>query len=146
MSTFRNFILNLPGFNSYCNCDKLCSAIQIEHVMPRRVLKKSKQFSIADKDPHNLYRCCHVLNREKGSLVLGQGYHGNEFGGMLARSCLYMNYKYDLKFHFKTVTTWNNLSLFYPPFEFEYRRSEIIKEKIGNANIFIDEFPLFGKH
>ena len=138
----RQFILQLPGVNSYCDCETLCSQIEVEHVMPRKILMQRldlKEFKIANRDPHNLYKCCHMLNSEKGSLVLDK-YLGYEFGGMLARSCLYMDSRYLLNFEPELIKTWNNLSSFYPPFHFEYSRSKIIAEYTGNVNPFIDDY------
>ena len=59
---------------------------------------------------------------------------------MLARSCLYMNSAYKLKFNDDMIKKWENLSLFYPPFHFEYSRSKIIYRYTGKYNPFIDEY------
>lgn len=136
----RKFILELPGIASYCNCEKLCSKLEIEHVYPKILLKKKldrKLFLIANSDPHNLFSCCSYLNKQKGYSLLGKNYDAGIFNGMLARSCLYMNFSYNLKTEKEIVTIWNNYSLLYPPFSFEYERSEIIGKYTGKVNPFI---------
>lgn len=139
--SLRKFILELPGANSYCECQFPCSKIEIEHVYPKSLLKAKldkKLFAKANQNPHNLYKCCSYLNRKKSSLLLGEPYVRDEFNGMLARACLYMDYTYNLNNTDRTISTWTNYSLLYPPFPFEYERSKKIYEYTGSSNIFID--------
>ena len=140
--SLKKFILSLPGPKSYCHCESVCSNIEIEHVLPKSILKKTlirKTFKEANRDPHNLYTCCSKLNRDK-ALLLGQNYVAYDFSGMLGRSCLYMNYAYGLNIKDRIVNTWNNFSLLYPPLPFEYERAKIIYLKTGKRNTFIDMY------
>lgn len=138
---YRKFILDLPGTNSYCNCEEPCSPIEIEHAYPRALLKRKldrRTFLIANKDPYNLHKCCRNINSKKGNYLLGKTYFGDEFSGMIARSCLYMDETYSLQNDTKLVKMWNNFSLMYPPFETEFDKAEIIKKHTGKSNFFID--------
>lgn len=137
----RKFILELPGPISYCDCNSLCSKPEIEHVYPKMLLRKKlsgKLFISANKDPHNLFKSCSQINRKKGCLLLGDGFDAYEFNGMLARSCLYMNYTYSLETDKTIILRWRNFSLLYPPLHFEYERSHMIKESFNHSNPFID--------
>lgn len=138
----RRFILQLPGVSSYCNCSKLCSALELEHAYPKSLLKRKlnrSDFLKANKDPHNLHKCCSKMNRLKANHLLGKAYF-HEFSGIIARSCLYMNETYSLKTESKLVKKWNNLSLIYPPLQDELERSKIIEEEIGIVNYYIEKY------
>ena len=155
----KRFIRNLPGVSSYCNCTKPCSPIEVEHAYPRSLLKhrlKRNLFIEANQDMHNLHKCCSKLNRLKANYLLGNSnfnqnngnlHQGNniniiedEFNGLIARSCLYMNDKYSLDTDKQLVLSWLNYSLLYPPLENELERHKIIYEKTGSINYFINYF------
>ena len=140
----REFILSLPGTNSYCECENPCSNIEVEHVIPKKELKDridKKLYLKAVNDPHNLFRCCSYLNRQKGCQVLGSTLESDidfQYYGMLSRSCLYMDHMYNLKFNPLLIHKWVNFSTLFPPFNFERERNKLIYEKTGKINIFID--------
>ena len=141
----RKFVLNLPGpLSSYCRCKYPCSPIEIDHVMPKKLLKlkikNSEELSKAMNDPNNLYSCCSKKNRKKGHLILNEKNPGDEFNGLKARSSLYMNYKYSLNFNSKLISIWKTYSYNFPPYEFEKKRAELISEKF-DTNHFIVFFP-----
>jgi endonuclease I len=141
----KKFVLELPGpTSSYCSCNIACSIIDIDHVMPKSILiKKVNNEKITGilNDPNNLYRCCKNKNRQKGNLILCDSYPENEYGGLMARSMLYMNSKYKLKFRSDLVKKWESLSNLYPPYPFEKSRSLRIGSYTGNPNPFIDFYP-----
>lgn len=137
----RRFILELPGPASYCSCDSICSGLEIEHVLPKSFIKRRtspKKFSQANRDPHNLFSCCQILNREKSHFILGVDYDAEEHNGRLARACLHMNAHYNLGSEDWWVKVWNNYSLLYPPEPTEYARNRIIYEKTGVRNKYIE--------
>lgn len=137
----RNFILSLPSLNSYCNCLKLCTKVEIEHVYPKSLLRAkltSERFSVANRDPHNLFPCCSYLNRKKADSLLGKNYDAGDVNGILARACLYMDDSYELQTERALVQKWKEFSELYPPYEFEYTRNAIIKRYNGSWNKFID--------
>lgn len=136
----RKFTLSLPGPFSYCKCARPCSQLQLDHVIPKVVLKK-KCSAVSNNDLHNLYSCCSRLNLSKSALILGKNYFIGDDEGRLARACLYMNYTYKLKFPDYLVSTWKNMSLTHPPKVYEIKRAELIKCYNGKSNIFIEEFP-----
>ena len=139
----RNFVLNLPGLNSYCNCEFPCSPIEIEHALPKSLLKKqlnTKTFKIANTDAHNLFRCCSQLNREKSNNLLGENYFPDEYSGMLARACLHMTFTYNMKFDEKLIRRWKNYSIMYRPEQFEYERARIIYLETRKLNYFITRY------
>ena len=134
----RKFVLSLPGPKSYCDCENLCSKVELEHVLPKFIIKKQGVTSkTALNDPHNLYSCCSYINRNKGCKVVGVDYDCAEFNGILSRSCLYMNQQYNLKVDKNWIRTWKNFALYYPPHEFEYERNEIIYQQTGIVNPFL---------
>lgn len=137
----RRFILSLPGPVSYCSCDSLCSQLTLEHVLPKSFIKTrtcQNQFKLANRDPHNLFSCCQLLNSEKSNHILGVSYDAEEHSGRLARACLHMNEHYRLATNPDWVQIWKNFSLLYPPDSAEYLRNELITEKTGIKNRFID--------
>ena len=137
----RSFILSLPGPLSYCDCQTPCSRLELEHVLPKSVLKRSlsgKTFQQANKNPHNLLTCCRPLNQEKSNLVLAINYDSESHNGRLARACLYMNDFYQIGFDTEIVTRWKNFSLLYPADREEYLRNSLIYDKTGLNNKYID--------
>jgi len=141
----RNLILNLRGPQStYCNCNKLCSSLEIDHVLPawyirQNVDKKSLKSSLLD--PHNLYRCCSSINRKKGASLLDVNSTGQEISGLMSRSYLYMNWKYDIYFDEEILFYLKTMSIINKPFPFEIERSQKIYEKTGKKNPFIQHYP-----
>jgi endonuclease I len=137
----RKFVLNLPGPFSYCDCLDQCSNLQLEHALPKSLLKKSlsgKKFLLAEADPHNLFSCCQKINRKKSNLILLEDFSVNQHNGRLTRACLYMNSKYDLELNSEWIHRWRNHSLLYPPESSEYLRNDIISERTGVRNKFIE--------
>ena len=137
----RRFVLQLPNVSSYCDCQKLCSPAEVEHAYPRSLLKKKlskKVFLEANKDLHNLHKCCRNVNRLKADSLLGKTYF-REFSGIIARSCLYMDETYSLKTSPDLIKKWYNLSLIYPPSETELERAEKIEERTGKSNYYIEQ-------
>lgn len=140
--SLRNFILNLSGPpSSYCTCNKLCSPIEIDHVVPQKFLKQKitdkKKLSDALNDPHNLYRCCSYKNRKKGHNLLTQNYPGDEFSGLLARSYLYMIWRYSISTDKNLFSTAESMNTLHSPFTFERKRMEEIRFYNGQTNPFI---------
>ena len=148
----RNFILESRGpISTYCNCFKRCSNLEVDHVVPvwyiKQELKGRKNLKKALFDPHNLYRCCRNINQKKSNFLLDVKYTGNEITGLMARSYLYMNWKYDLYFDEKTLKDLQSMSNINPPFHFEFERSAKIATITGNKNLFIDYYPrAYHKH
>ena len=138
--TMKRFIRNLPGVSSYCDCLTICSSIEVEHAYPRSLLKRKlcrSDYLIANKDMHNLHKCCSILNRMKYNYLLGDNYIADEFSGIIARSCLYMDDEYKLQTSSTLVNAWYNFSLLYPPLENELARVKLIEEKTGKINRFV---------
>lgn len=145
----RRLILSLPSPKSYCDCRTSCSQTTLDHVIPKSVLKRKlnkKKFRKANVDMHNLFPCCLRLNQQKGAKILDYdnftiSCEGNI--GYLYRSCLYMNWKYNLEFPRDIVLKWKYKSILYPVRNFELVRNEEIKNKQGNDNIFLSHyFPI----
>jgi hypothetical protein len=140
----KKFVLELPGPNSsYCRCRNACSKLEIDHVMPKKILRqkiKNKRLIEAFNDPHNLYKCCLIKNRRKSCSILTFENSNNVSDGLMARSLLYMNDKYSLKFNLKTVSVWEKISIKCPPEYFEIERSSIIQTKFKISNSFIKSF------
>ena len=138
----KSFIKKLPGPKSYCKCDRLCSALEIEHVVPKMILKTGFDFNSAKNDPHNLYACCSIINRDKGhklfakDFLLGDSYHK----GALSRSCLYMYETYSLPIDKKVVAIWRHFHKDYPPHSFEIQRNALIQDFCGKHNYFLDDY------
>lgn len=137
--SIKNFIFSLPGPQSYCKCDKLCSMHTVDHVIPKAYIKKTyKKVDRYANDLHNLYPCCKKLNFEKGSNIFGkdflfgidQSYHT----GPLSRACLYMYDVYELPVEGKIVALWRELDKVHKPQEFEIIRNDMIYERIGVDN------------
>ena len=145
--SMKGIVLALDGPPcSYCTCGKLCSPINIDHVLPQSYLRNniesSKLLNVAINDPHNLYRVCERKNKEKGSSLLSDRIAGDEFSGLKARSYLYMNWKYSLGFDEYFLSEIRSASLMHAPFLFEIRRSKTISYYNGQSNPFIEYFPL----
>lgn len=143
----RSFVLSLDGPPcSYCTCNRLCSRMEVDHVLPQVYLKekigKRNLLNIAINDPHNLYRVCSRKNSEKGGSLLSDRVAGDEFSGLKARSYLYMNSRYRLNMDSYMLSSLKSMSLMHRPFPFEIRRSTEIKNYMGQGNSFIDYFPL----
>jgi endonuclease I len=140
----RNLVLNLPGPpSSYCTCDKLCSSIQIDHVVPQKFLKEkiNKNLKNALNDPHNLYRCCSNKNKQKGHSLLNKKEAGNDFSGLLARSYLYMIWKYDIEVSKEFLTEIKTMNNLHSPFVFERNREAEIRSHTNQGNPFINRYP-----
>ena len=140
--SIRQLVLNLKGPSSiYCNCNSPCSKLEIDHVVPRWYLKKviKTELKSAITDPHNLYRCCNIMNRNKGALMLDIKFKSQEISGLMSRSYLYMNWRYNMYldpsslFYLKTISKNNQ------PFPFEVERSKKIFLKTGVFNPFINK-------
>jgi len=141
----KHLIKNLPGPKSYCNCNKLCSPLELEHVMPEKVLIQKLQGNLLNKafnDPHNIYNCCRKINRKKSYLIPIIQFKVHYFNGILSRSCLYMNDTYNLGFDMETINRWKVSSLLYEPSDSEIERSYLISTKtIYAANNYIRDYP-----
>jgi len=142
----RNLVLNVDGPTcTYCNCIKPCSNLEMDHVLPawylKQELKGGKILFAGLNDPHNIYRCCSDLNRKKGPFMLDVKFTGNEITGLMARSYLYMNWKYNILFDEDTLKFLNTMTIINPPFKFEYERSRQIREVTGKKNIFVEDYP-----
>jgi len=142
----RDLVLNLPGpTSSYCACNKSCSAIEMDHVLPKKFLKQhisdKGKLTLALKDPHNLYRCCSIKNRKKGHQLLKDKDVGNDFSGMMARSYLYMFWRYKIKPDAKLKSTVECMNTIHTPFKFERERDEKIRIFNGQRNPFIYNYP-----
>lgn len=141
MRGYKKFIKLLPGPQSYCKCESLCSPLTVEHVVPKAFIKKSGRSMETANNLHNLYPCCSKLNGDKGSMLFGKDFVlDNETSyhtGPLARSCLFMYDYYDLPVDKKVVALWRVLDEVHPPEEFEFMRNDIIyqRSKIDNHHI-----------
>ena len=138
----RSFILTLTGPpSSYCTCNKLCSDLEIDHVVPQKFLKEKiynrKNLISAINDPHNIYRCCSIENRKKGHSLLKDEFAGNEFSGLKARSYLYMIWKYNMKIEKPFIESLNTMNRLHSPFKYEKKRSLEILSNNGQRNPFI---------
>ncbi len=145
--SMKGIVLALDGPPcSYCTCARLCSSINVDHVLPQSYLRNNiesaKLLTVAINDPHNLYRVCEKKNKEKGSSLLSDRVAGDEFSGLKARSYLYMNWKYSLRMDQYLLSDLKSISLMHRPFLFEIRRSKTISYYNGQSNPFIDHFPL----
>jgi endonuclease I len=145
--TTRSFVLSLEGPPcSYCTCNRLCSRMEMDHVLPKVYLKskiiRSDILSVALNDPHNLYRVCNRKNSEKAATLLSDSVAGDEFSGMKARSYLYMNWRYGLNMDQYLLSSVKSMSLMHRPFNFEIRRSKEIAHYTSQGNPFIEYFPL----
>ena len=127
----RGFVLQLPGPKSYCNCIDYCSKLEVDHVIPKKILKEQLNGKILKKslnDKHNLYSCCQKLNRIKGMKIFGKDFIlTNSSNGKLARSSLYMHWKYNLKIDIYILNNWDKYNELFPPDKYEYKRSKLIK-------------------
>ena len=141
---FKGIVRNLPGPQSYCKCDKLCSKLEVEHVIPKEILKKHPQFNQSFIDLNNLYTCCKRMNRQKGTDLFGKHFMlDNEKSfhtGALARACLHMNEVYSLKIDKKIVAIWKELHQNHAPHDFEFERDEIIYEITQRGNIYLEDY------
>ena len=140
----KKIVRQLPGFTSYCECVKLCSNMEVEHVVPKSFLKKvliNGKFNQANNDMHNLFRCCSRINSQKGAGLLGVDWDAGSHNSYLARSALYMDWKYGLEIPDYLLMEWKLMALEIEPLEFEYERNNIISSHQGNDNVFITEFP-----
>lgn len=141
MKNLRNFILVLPGPQSYCKCEKLCSPLTIEHVVPKSFIKNSNLSVKVANDLHNIYPCCSKMNSDKGSMLFGKdflfGDNISDHTGALSRACLYMHDKYNLQIDRTTLSIWKGLDEMYYPQEFEIIRNDMIYRKTGNNNNFL---------
>ena len=59
----------------------------------------------------------------------------------LARSALYMDWKYSLDVDLDMIFRWKYMAVQFDPCEFELERNELIKEFQGNDNPFVSDFP-----
>ena len=143
----KKIVRNLPGFQSYCECVKPCSGVEIDHVVPKSLLKKkSKKFNQANNDMHNLFRCCHKINNPKGSKLIGSTYTTDSplHDSYLARSALYMGDRYDLftgHIYLPYINRLKYIALSCNPFDFEYDRNIEIESIQGCDNKFVTDYP-----
>ena len=166
MKSVKNFVKILPGPLSYCNCKKACSRIEVDHVIPIYEIRKQildnkniprdenldmniinsnilKKYTNAIKNPHNMYRCCSKINRLKDSSLFGKDFYKNKDKSLysyLARSCLYMGWKYNLDFDEELIDFWKTCTLFKSPWNFERERSAMIFKNYKLENPYIDKF------
>jgi len=140
----KRFIRKLPGPLSYCKCDNLCSPLEVEHVVPKMILKTGFDFNTSKKDPHNLYMCCSKINRDKGHQLFGKDFvlDNSYHKGALSRSCLYMYETYNLPIDKKIVAIWRHFHRNYPPLSFEIQRDLVIQEFYGKNNYFLDDYNI----
>ena len=145
--SMKGIVLSMDGPPcSYCTCGRLCSPMNVDHVLPQSYLRNhiedTRTLNVAINDLHNLYRVCERKNKEKGSTLLSDRIAGDEFSGLKARSYLYMNWKYQLQMDPYLLSAIKSASLMHAPFPFEIRRSKTISYYNGQSNPFIDYFPL----
>lgn len=145
--SMKGIVLSMDGPPcSYCTCGRLCSPMNVDHVLPQSYLRNhiedTRTLNVAINDLHNLYRVCERKNKEKGSTLLSDRIAGDEFSGLKARSYLYMNWKYQLQMDPYLLSDLKSFSLMHAPFLFEIRRSKTISYYNGQSNPFIDYFPL----
>lgn len=143
----RKFVATLDGPPcTYCSCSKLCSKSTVDHVVPVSYLQTRigsravRQRAI--NDPHNLYRCCSKLNGEKGARLLSEADNENPHSGLMARSYMYMNWRYQLDLDEYLLSTIKSLSLYQGPTMFERHRARLVYHYTGQSNPFIEYFPL----
>lgn len=146
----KNFIISLPGPQSYCKCKTLCSPLEVEHVIPSSLLKRQLTKSVfkrAKKDYHNLYTCCSAMNLQKGSMLFGKDFVFDNLKsyhtGPLARACLHMTDTYRLNVDPITYTTWKVLDENHYPHDFEYERNELIIERGGDPQLYLDKLDKY---
>lgn len=148
----KTLIKTLPGPNSYCNCNSLCSPITVDHVIPKKILKdnvSSYQFKKSINDMHNLYKCCTKLNQKKAYKLLEHDYvlsnylksedEASYHTAYLSRAALYMQWKYSLLIDKNIIKEWKRLAILTPPHRFEIKRNKIISNKQGDSNIYIHD-------
>lgn len=145
-SSLKNFIRLLPGPFSYCSCTRPCSPLEIEHVVPRKILKTSNRYAAAARDPHNLFMCCRQINQSKNHQIYGHGFFiDDQFSrhhGALARACLYMTDVYELRFPPHIIQYWFLQHKDHPPHAFEWYRQEYIFERTLKRNHYLDDSRL----
>lgn len=141
----KKLVKELPGLHSYCLCTKPCSGLNVDHVVPKSYLRRqlsASAFNHADRDMHNLFRCCINMNQDKAAKMLGDDYRvEGAHNSYLARSALYMDWKYGLGSPEDLILEWKLMALESPVFEFETQRNEIIKSIQKSDNPFISEHP-----
>ena len=140
----KRIVRELPGFTSYCSCTSMCSNTEVDHLIPKSFLSKTLMngyFRNANKDMHNLYRCCTNINRPKGKKMLGIDWDAEDHNAYLARSALYMDMKYELGVSEELLLVWKEMAIKVEPLEFEFVRNEIIIGHQNNDNPFISEYP-----
>lgn len=154
----KKVVRKLPGLTSYCSCVKSCSNVEVDHLIPKFLLKqKSNQYNKSINDMHNLFRCCTKINNPKGCKILGDDWvvskdndwvvskDNNDLAyvhnSYLARAALYMDMQYDLNVSKDLLLIWKNMALQTEIFEFEKQRHNIIKTHQKTENPFITEFP-----
>lgn len=111
-----------------CNGCKLSS----DHIIPVSTLR-ALSLSKASEDPHNVFLICHSLNKRKADKEFHttelQTLLTDEGKGAIARSILYMEYKYGIKTYDHTLMKlWSQL---YPPSINEINRYKALKSKYG---------------
>ena len=151
----KKIVRELPGLTSYCACLKTCTNVEVDHVIPKHLLKKSlvknvlfenPQKSLYNKsinDMHNLYRCCTKMNRPKSNKILGQNWDAKEHNSYLARAALYMDMQYELNVSEDLLLIWKNMALQTEVLDFEKERNDIIMSHQNQSNPFITELPSF---
>ena len=146
-NSIRKFIQNLPGPKSYCGCNKLCSPLEIEHVVPISLLKqkKNKNYKKSINDPHNLFYVCSEINSKKSSALLLEDYMPPDrlHLSYLSRAALYMDWKYELSVSPELLLKWKYWALQSEIISFELEKNQTIVEselKYGD-NPFLSEFP-----
>lgn len=130
---------------SYCQCTVLCSGITADHVVPKKILKEqlpAKAYKKAINDGHNLYPTCRKSNQFKAAKLLGKDWMPPEpQQAHLARAALYMVDQYGIDFEDELLDKYNFMNQKDDPWEFERKRSAVIKHHQGNGNPFIDNYP-----
>lgn len=147
MRRLRPIVRKFPGPFSYCSCERLCSKLTLEHVVPKKFLKdnlRKEHINRAVVDPHNLTRCCSRLNSAKSHHLLGdhpQSTYDDFHNSYLSRISLYMLEKYDLSVPDDLYTKWKWMNLKHEPFIFEKERNQQIVKLQGDSNIYITNYP-----
>ncbi|QQF52654.1 endonuclease [Campylobacter fetus] len=124
----------------------------------RKECQKDSKFKEMEADMHNLVPAIKEINAARSTYKFAQNlpqigqfgkcefeinfdkkevYPSERIRGMIARSYLYMNQKYDLNLDKNELALMQKWSNKYPPSRWEIKRNKLIKKAQGNYNEFI---------
>lgn len=113
-----------------------------DHIIPVSFLKNISHHPHITTDPHNIFLICHSFNKRKSNNLLFthettsslESYITDSGKGIIARSILYMEFKYDIKLDNRSIMY--SFHEQFPPQELEIARHDILT-KIYGPNPYI---------